>query len=404
MRWQRFFVVGTLMNINKIVVAHVVAGLHPASGGPSRTVTHLTDSLASLSDITVTLLCQCRVGEPVVPSANPEVARIMVASTLPLELKLYLPLKQALHAHLLESPPAILHDHGVWLPSNHWVASAARLTNTPLVIQPRGMLEPWAMNYKAWKKRLGMGLYQWHDLKTARVLVATATTEYENLRELGLRQPIAIIPNGVHLQVFDEQQQLAACGTKQQRTVLFLSRVQGKKGLLNLIEAWAKVSADGWRLQIAGPDEDGHLAEVLSRVQQVGVANSVEYVGVVDGEAKSQLYRSADLFVLPTFSENFGVVVAEALAYGVPVITTRGTPWADLETFDCGWWIDIGVDPLVAALRQAMTLSDAERAAMGARGREYVRRYDWDGIAKQTVDVYRWILDQGSKPACVQTD
>jgi glycosyltransferase involved in cell wall biosynthesis len=104
---------------------------------------------------------------------------------------------------------------------------------------------------------------------------------------------------------------------------------------------------------------------------------------------------------LPTFSENFGLVVAEALTYGVPGISTRGAPWADLQTHACGWWIETGVEPLVSALREAVALSDEERAAMGARGRVYVRRFDWDRIAEQTLAVYRWMLGRGDRPACV---
>jgi glycosyltransferase involved in cell wall biosynthesis len=96
--------------------------------------------------------------------------------------------------------------------------------------------------------------------------------------------------------------------------------------------------------------------------------------------------------------------VAEALSHGVPVITTRGAPWADLETCGCGWWIEVGVDPLADALRAATALADAERAAMGERGREYVRRFDWDRIAKETLALYRWVLGRGARPASVRTD
>jgi len=181
-----------------------------------------------------------------------------------------------------------------------------------------------------------------------------------------------------------------------------LSRIHPKKGLINLIDAWARVRPEGWRLVIAGPDEGGYQAEVAERIRTSGVGEQVSFVGAVEGEAKAALYRNADLFVLPTFSENFGVVVAEALAYGLPVLTTRGAPWADLETHNCGWWIDTGVEPLAQALREAMALSDEQRHAMGARGRDYVLRYDWGGIAAQTAAVYRWVLGQGDKPDCVQ--
>jgi len=391
-------------DMSKFHVVHTVASLHSAAGGPSRTITHLTDKLAGFSDLTVAIVTQHQRGESEVPSTNPAVNRIKADAILPLASKLGLPLRRALQSHMIKSQVSLLHDHGLWMPNNHWVARTATEHSIPLIVQPRGMLEPWAMNYKLWKKRMAMVLYQWRNLQSAKVLIATAASEYENLRTLGLRQAIAVIPNGVNLQMDIGEQARPKIKPKQHRTALFLSRVQEKKGLLNLIDAWAQIRPNGWRLQIAGPDEGGHLAEVLARAKRAGVGSVVDYVGVVDGEAKSQLYHNADLFVLPTYSENFGVVVAEALAHGLPVITTRGAPWQDLESYKCGWWIEIGSEPLGAALSDAIMLNDDERQAMGARGRDYVRRYDWNDIAAQTVDVYRWVLGQGEMPDCVQSD
>ncbi len=385
-----------------LTILHITAGLHPASGGPSRTVAHLTDALAALPGLAVTLLTQSPAGASTVPSANPAVTRRVLAAASPWALKLGNPVRQALAAWPRSARPALLHGHGLWTAVNHWTARAARRWDCPLILHPRGMLEPWAIQHKGGKKRLALALYQRRDLATARVLVATAEQEYENLRALGLRQPIAILPNGVPLPPADDVRVRPLRPASAPHTVLFLSRVQGKKGLLNLIDAWAQLRPMGWRLQIAGPEEDGHLAEVLARARQAGISEAVEYVGVVDGAAKSTLYHAADLFVLPTFSENFGVVVAEALAHGLPVITTQGAPWADLPVFGCGWWIPIGVEPLAEALREAMALSDAERAAMGERGLQYVRRYDWAAIAEDMAAVYRWVLGRGDRPDCVR--
>lgn len=200
------------------------------------------------------------------------------------------------------------------------------------------MLEPWALEHRGWRKRLALGLYQRADLDTAALLFATADQEAENIRSLGFRQPIAIVPNGVEMGL------LGTCvSTKMKvhesdiRTVLFLSRIHPKKGLLNLIKVGADCVPPNWRLCLAGPDEGGHLAEVLRLVRN---SHLEEVVSTTLGRLKGRrvaLFFSSDLFVLPTFSENFGVVVVEALAHGVPVITTRGAPWSGLVSRECGW-------------------------------------------------------------------
>lgn len=383
---------------------HVVASLHPSAGGPSRTVVGLTDALANFNGVDVTLISQGYPRGQSVPSSG-KVTRQLIESQSRRALQFGLAVRQGLAGLTDLRPPALIHSHGLWLPVNHWAAIAARQRHLPLVVQPRGMLEPWALSHNALKKKIAMAIFQRRDLERAKVLVATATSEFESIRALGLRQPVAVIPNGVQL-VSDDPfvGELGIPAGKAERTALFLSRVHPKKGILNLLNAWAAVAPQGWRLQIAGPDEGGHLAEVIALARKLGIDHAVEYLGELAGEAKARAYRGADLFVLPTFSENFGVVVAEGLAHGLPVITTRGAPWADLQTYGCGWWVDIGVDPLVQALREAMALNDDERRAMGERGRVYVRRYDWDDIARQTIDVYRWVLGQGPQPDCVRTD
>jgi glycosyltransferase involved in cell wall biosynthesis len=126
----------------------------------------------------------------------------------------------------------------------------------------------------------------------------------------------------------------------------------------------------------------------------------VTFVGSLDGDLKSAAFANAEVFVLPSFSENFGIVVAEALAHGAPVITTKATPWRSLVDHRCGWWIDTGVEPLVTALRAALVLSSAERADRAARGRALVReRFSWGPIAAAMAEFYAWICDEHCRPA-----
>jgi glycosyltransferase involved in cell wall biosynthesis len=297
----------------------------------------------------------------------------------------------------------LIHDHGVWLPSNHRIAALARRLAIPLVLHPRGMLEPWAMAFRPQKKRLALALYQRRDLESVGMFVATAAPEAENLRALGLRQPIAVIPNGIPTEMLVTPVRSASTA-RHPRQALFLSRVHPKKGLLNLIEAWAAVKPDGWQLVIAGPDENQHLQQVMALASTRGVSHLVKYVGEVKGQRKQQVYADADLFVLPTFSENFGVVVAEAMAHSLPVITTHGTPWSELPRQKCGWWIEVGAEPLAHALRDATALPPAEREAMGQRARETVQRYNWEAIAAHMQQAYEWLVRGGQRPGCIWAD
>jgi glycosyltransferase involved in cell wall biosynthesis len=293
----------------------------------------------------------------------------------------------------------LLHDHGLWLPLNHRVAKVAGALHVPRIVSTHGMLAPWSMGQRGWKKRVAWHLYQRCDLESADVLHATSTQEARHLREQGLRQPIAVIPNGVPLP--EDHKPEPSSGAA--RTALFLSRIHPKKGLPMLLEAWAGVRPDSWRLVIAGPSEDGHRVDLEQQARRLGLGDAVSFPGPIPDDEKWQHYRDADLFVLPTHSENFGIVVAEALASGVPAITTKGAPWRELETRGCGWWTEIGTEPLAQALREAVARSDEERRAMGRRGRALVEeRYSWERVAEEMRAVYAWLLGEGAQPECVR--
>ena len=252
------------------------------------------------------------------------------------------------------------------------------------------------------RKPVALALFQRACLNDAACIHATSALEAQSVRQAGFTNPIAVIPNGVQVPA---DLPTRSAGHHDTKRALFLSRIHPKKGLLNLIRAWHEVSPIGWELVIAGPDEGNHLREVKAAIQECALQNSVSFRGEVVGDAKTQLYLESDLFVLPSFSENFGLVVGEALACGVPVITTRATPWETLETHQCGWWIDVGLAPLVQALREATSLQSEQLQEMGLRGREFVKtNYSWKQVAEQMLDVYEWVLGRRSPPECVHFD
>lgn len=375
-------------------------------GGPSHTVTGLASGLARCGlGVDVVTGYHPRIdGTNVVPSSkavNVHLTPVWQAGPI----RLYSRFAQRLESLVAKRHATLIHDNGLWGHNNYQAWRAACFAGVPYLLSPRGMLEPWAMSFKGRKKRVALALYQQRILEGTALFFATSESEYDSIRNAELKAPVAVVPNGIDVALLKngclpKVQQVA----RQQRVALFLSRIHKKKGLINLLQAWAKIDPKGWLLRLAGPDEAGHLTEILDAIRAFGLTDSVQYVGSVSGEAKQRFYREADLFVLPSYSENFGVVVAEALAHGLPVITTRGTPWSDLATYRCGWWVDIGVAPLVEALQEAISLSDHERGEMGGRGRMFVQRYNWDVIAAQTVSAYQWLLGKGDKPGCIRTD
>src|SRR5262249_55839458 len=139
-------------------------------------------------------------------------------------------------------------------------------------------------------------------------------------------------------------------------------------------------------------------------IHNFGLQHHVRFLGELWGEAKSRAFLESDLFILPSFSENFGLVIAEALAHGLPVITTQATPWQELREHSCGWWVEVGIEPLAQGLQAALATPIATLREMGRRGRSLVGdKYRWGPIGKSMLQVYEWMLSQRKKPDYVLT-
>jgi len=287
--------------------------------------------------------------------------------------------------------PDVLHDNGLWLVHNHRLAALASHRGLARLVSTRGMLEPWARSHKKWKKDLAWAFYQRRDLTRANALHATAATEAQNLARLNLGVPVHTIPNGVDIPELPARE--LAGVDESQRTALFLGRLYPVKGLPLLIKAWNRVRPEGWRLVLAGPDEAGHQAELEALIRNTGLTGTISFAGPLAGQAKARCLAGADLFILPSFSESFGMAVAEALAHSLPVVTTSGTPWPMLRERGCGWTVDATVDGIAEGLRQAASHDSKTLRAMGAKGRVWMAsEFGWDRVARQFVTTYERIL------------
>ena len=295
----------------------------------------------------------------------------------------------------------ILHSHSLWMMPNIYPAWAARGKRCRLVTSPRGTFSPQALRRSRLRKRILWHLWQGRAVRESACLHATAEAEVEQIRRVGLRHPVAVIPNGIDLpEALAEPE-----GDASRRRLLFLGRIHPIKGVDLLLRAWRNVqeTAPDWELKVVGPDREGTLRKMQELASSLGVER-VSFPGGAYGEEKSREYRQASLFVLPTHTENFGVTVAEALAHGVPAIVSRGAPWEGLDARGCGWWIDRGEGPLTECLRVALALSEEELRRRGRRGRDWMERdFSWGRVGEMMVETYRWLLGGGTEPEWVRT-
>jgi glycosyltransferase involved in cell wall biosynthesis len=243
-------------------------------------------------------------------------------------------------------------------------------------------------------KKIFWNIYQKSAISDAACFHATSENEYEDIRRLGFKQPISIIPCGVNVD------SVVQTKIDKRKRLFFLGRIHPVKGVDILLKAWSCVQNrfPDWDLYLAGPDNDGYLAEMQLLSKKLNLQR-IYFCGPMYGEEKLEGYRNASIYVLPTHSENFGITVAEALAAGVPAIVSKGAPWHEIVAKDAGWWVDVGVEPLVACLLQALSTSEQRLQEMGKAGHDWMLRdFSWKSVSEKFLDTYRWVICGGVPP------
>jgi glycosyltransferase involved in cell wall biosynthesis len=375
-------------------VLHVISGIDPKSGGPAAALAGLTKALVG-KGVRVTVIATS-------PSEQepPEAQRLRDHGV---EVRVFGPARGPLGHHpevrasMKSTLPSvhIVHIHALWEDVQHHAARIAFHANVPYIIRPCGMLDPWSLAQKRWKKRLYMAWRLKTNLNRAAAIHFTSNTERHLVVRMRLKPEPIIEPNGVELFEFSN---LPPKGTFRHRypqladkpIVLFLSRLHAKKGLDLLIPAFAQAKTQGAMLVIAGPDDGGYLFKVKQLVNQHGLKDRTLFTGMLYGADRVAAYADADLFVLPSYQENFGIAVVEALAAGTPVIISDQVNIHDqITAANVGQVVPTRVDALASEITRWLADSPL-RSAAAQRAQSFVwEQYDWRNIADRWVRHYQ---------------
>jgi len=377
---------------------HVVASLENEAAGTTICVQRLAEEMArAKAEVRIATVGNAeamRDKDFVLHNCDLDWARTPVLSRLLVS--------KALRRRLVEQASAtdIFHNHGLWRMPNIYPGQVAAGRRPLLVVSPHGMLGPGALAFSRRAKDFFWRYAQKSALKQAAFWHATSKKELDDIRAFGIDAPIALVPNGVDLPATWGHLPQGPAGRKR---LLFLGRLHPKKGLDSLLRVWCRIAPDfeDWDFAIVGPIEDQYAREYRSKVEQSAMPRII-FEGPRYGAEKLTEYRAASLLVLPTLDENFGMTVAESLAAGMPVICSKGAPWAGLLEHDCGWWIDHGDEALEHHLRNAMATTPSHLAEMGARGRAWMDRdFSWRTMAERLLEAYLWAVGVGARPSFV---
>lgn len=364
-------------------IIHFIPSLDRTSGGTASYMQLLANELGKLGDLYIITA----------PTQNPLQINYAQTIFIPCSWKEKIHMKKEWIKLLNNIHPDIIHVNCCWLPQCAWAQLWAQELGYKVVLTPHGMLEPWIMKRHYWTRKLpALILYQKKAIIKADYIHATAESEKYNLLNLGYNDKIEVIANGIDVDSIHIKS-----SWKRNKKILFLSRIHIKKGIEFLLEAVAKLKGqlEGYTIYIAGEGENNYIQNLKEKTELLGIKNLVSFCGGVYGEKKWELFRQTDLFILPTYSENFGIVVAEALASGTPVITTKGTPWQELETEHCGWWTEIGSKPTIKALKSFLACTEKELEQMGTNGRQLIeRKYSAKKMAEDMVTLYQKVIKQ----------
>ncbi|MBD2026056.1 glycosyltransferase [Leptolyngbya sp. FACHB-711] len=401
-------------------VLHVIPGLSPALGGPPQVALNLVKALRDLGvDVEIATTNYDR-PQPLDVPLNQRVDYSFGTDSTDNVPVWFLPfdppaLKEFIFSRAFtgwcwEHLPDydVLDNHYLFSYAPTCAAAIARRYQIPYTVRVMGQLTPWALAQSRLKKQIYATLIERHNLNAAAAIHCTTHQEAEEVRQFGIKTPTITLPLGVHAPVPhpEARSQVRAHYRipADVPIILFLSRLHYKKRPDLLLKTLYELKGQGYpfHLLIAGAGDSDYLDQLQQLTAALGLTTCVSFTGLVIGEEKDRLLQGSDLFVLPSYSENFGIAVAEALICGLPVIITPGVQIAsDIAAAQAGIVVEGAVEPLGAAIAQLLSNLNL-RQALGERGRQFAQsQYSWRTIAQNLIPAYETIAKQKKLPCRV---
>lgn len=296
---------------------------------------------------------------------------------------------------LEEIEPDIIHVQGIWM-YNSWAAKLYKNKhpNTKIVIEPHGMLDPWAVKNSAWKKKLVGHLYEYDNLNNADYIHALCKSEEDSIQNLGLKAPVAIIPNGINLPDINQVGQ-----KPKEKSLLYIGRIHPKKGLIHLVEAIDAIVKNqpevikGWSIRIAGWDQNGYQKKLEELIIENGIDQYIQFVGPKFGNEKAIELTQASAFILPSYSEGLPMSILEAWSYGLPTLMTEYCNLPEGFVHNAALRMEPNKDSVKDTLISLFLMSENDLADMGRNAMALVsEQFTWDKIAEQTISLYNSLL------------
>ncbi|MCL0066618.1 glycosyltransferase [Thermodesulfovibrionales bacterium] len=387
------------MNLNKIMkILHIAISLAPEWGGPTKVVAGLTETLAK-KGVEVTIFAPIEKGD------EEKIIRPKRVNLRLFEQGFFARWWPGYSSGLAKAVAKemeqfdLVHIHELWS-HPHLVASrVARKSGKPYIVTIHGGLEPWAINHKAFKKKIYSALIQRRILQKAVALHAITNEEVKHIQDFGVDNKIVMIPNGINPQEFQtlparqELEQLYPSLAGKQ-VVLFLGRLHPIKGLDILARAFGKVvrERNDVYLLAVGQDSNGYQGKIEKILEAEGALGKVIFTGMLTGQKKLAAFSRANVFVLPSYSEGFSMAILEAMICGLPIIITHPCNFPEVAEAEAGIVIDPDPEQLAEALTRLLD-NPQLREEMGGNGRRLIKeRFTWDKIADQMIQLYQSML------------